>query len=97
MLDHRVVEKMEEAVGQYSVSCKLKNVADQLWWAFTSVYGPNLDNMQHLMWEELVGITSWWDLPWVVGGDFNVVHFPPNRLRAEKFTQAMHNFYAMGY
>lgn len=65
MLDPRVVEKMEEAVGQYSVSCKLKNVADQLRWAFASVYGPNLDNTQHLMWEELAGITSWWDLPWL--------------------------------
>jgi hypothetical protein len=28
ILDKRVVEKLEEAVGNYSVSCKLRDVAD---------------------------------------------------------------------
>ena len=29
MWDRRVVEKVEEAVGHFSVSCKFKNVGDQ--------------------------------------------------------------------
>jgi len=58
----------------------------------SSVYGPNLDSMRHLMWEELAGIFSWWTLPWVLGRDFNVVRFPLERLQAENFTQAMHKF-----
>ena len=29
MWDKRVVEKVEDAVGQFSVSCKFKNVEDQ--------------------------------------------------------------------
>ena len=28
MWDQRLVEKVEEAVGQFSVSCKFKNVGD---------------------------------------------------------------------
>lgn len=60
MWDCRVVEKVEEVVGQYSVSCRFKNVGDQLEWALTSVYGPNLNSMWYLMWEELACIFSWW-------------------------------------
>ena len=33
MWDRRVVEKVEEAVGYFSVSCKFKNAGDQFEWA----------------------------------------------------------------
>jgi exonuclease III len=39
--DKRVVEKLEDAIGYFSVSCKFKNVEDQKVWMFTGVYGPN--------------------------------------------------------
>ena len=42
MWDTRVVNKMEEAVGKFSVSCKFTSVSDQFVWTFTGVYGPNL-------------------------------------------------------
>ena len=37
-----------------------------------------------LMWEELVGLYSWWNLPWCVGGDFNAICFPFERLGGRK-------------
>ena len=43
MWDKRTVEKIYEAVGRFSVSCKFKNVEDQFEWAFTGIYGPNSD------------------------------------------------------
>ena len=43
MWDRKVVEKVEEAVRHFSVSCKFKNVGDQFEWAFIGVYGPNLN------------------------------------------------------
>ena len=43
MRNCRLVEILEEAVGQYSVSCRFKNVRDQFEWAFMGVYGPNSD------------------------------------------------------
>ena len=88
----RVVEKVEEAVGHFSVSCEFKNVGDQFEWAFTSVYGPNLNNRRRLMWEELTGLISWWDLPWCLGGDFNIIRFPSERLGAASFSKAMYRF-----
>ena len=59
MWDRQVVEKVEEAVRHFSVSCKFKNVGDQFEWAFTSVYGPNLNKRRRLMWEELTELISW--------------------------------------
>ena len=42
MWDTRVVNKMEEAVGRFSVSCKFTSASDQFVWTFTGVYSPNL-------------------------------------------------------
>ena len=74
--DCRVVEKVEEVVVHYLVSCMFKNVGDQFEWAFTGVYGPNLSKKRQKMWAELAGLINWWDVPWCLEGDFNVNHFP---------------------
>ena len=37
------MEKLEEAVGDFLVSCRFSNVGDNFEWAFTGVYGPNVD------------------------------------------------------
>ena len=92
MWDRRVVEKVEEVVGHFSVSCKFKNVDDRFEWAFTGVYGPNLNKRRRLMWEELTGLISWWDLPWCLGGDFNIICFPFEILGAASFSRAMYGF-----
>jgi exonuclease III len=60
MWDKRLVEKIEDAVGLYSVFCKFKNVADQKVWMYTGVYGSNVDRERSLMWDELTGIRNWW-------------------------------------
>ena len=58
MWDRRVVEKLDEAVGYYSLSCKFRIVTDQFDWIFTRVYGPNLDSERGFFWEELSGLLS---------------------------------------
>uniref|UniRef100_A0A2N9II99 Uncharacterized protein n=1 Tax=Fagus sylvatica TaxID=28930 RepID=A0A2N9II99_FAGSY len=79
MWDRRVVEKIDSAVGHYSMSCKFQNVLDHKEWAFSGVYGPHIHQERAIMWEELAGVASWWGVPWVIGGDFNVVRFPSER------------------
>ena len=69
------MEKLEEAVGHFSISCKFKNVVDKFEWAFYGVYRPNSDRDRRFLWEELFGLCNWWDVLWCVGGDFNVVRF----------------------
>nr|XP_023925825.1 uncharacterized protein LOC112037243 [Quercus suber] len=90
--DTRVVDKVEEAVGRFTVSCKFKSVVDHFEWAFTGVYGPNLVRERRLLWEELFGLSSWWNVPWCVGGDFNVVRFSSERAGSTVYTAAMREF-----
>ncbi|KAG6669591.1 hypothetical protein CIPAW_01G254900 [Carya illinoinensis] len=52
-----------------------RSVIDGFMWAFAGVYGPNADSDRRLLWDELAGLHSWWDLPWCIGGDFNVTRF----------------------
>ena len=59
MWDTRVVNKVEEAIGRFSVSCRFTSVSDQFVWTFTSVYGPNSVRDKRFLWEELVGLNSW--------------------------------------
>uniref|UniRef100_A0A2N9G614 Uncharacterized protein n=1 Tax=Fagus sylvatica TaxID=28930 RepID=A0A2N9G614_FAGSY len=92
MWDKRVVEKVDEAAGYYSLSCKFRNVLDQFEWSFSGVYGPNLDRERGLLWEELAGLLSWWDVPCCIGGDFNVVRFPSEKSGLVSFNSAMHEF-----
>ena len=59
---------------------------------FTGVYGPNIVRDRGLMWDELAGIHCWWDVPWCLGGDFNVVRFPSERVSASNFSPLMYEF-----
>lgn len=67
----------------------IRNVEDDFIWTFARVYSPNLDNVRRFLWEELVGLISWWDLSWCIGGDFNVTHFPNERLGVARLSPAM--------
>ena len=42
--DKRVYEKVECAIGQFSVNVLLKGVIDDFVWACSGVYGPNDDS-----------------------------------------------------
>ena len=92
MWDRRVVEKVEEAAGYYSLSCKFRNVLDQFEWIFSGVYGPNSDSDRGMLWEELASLVSWWDAPCCIGGDFNAVRFPSEKSGMASFNYAMHEF-----
>ena len=70
----------------------LTHIIDNEVVASAGVYGPNLNKKHRLMWEELTGMISWWDVPWCLGGDFNIIRFPSECLGAASFSRAMNGF-----
>ena len=87
-----MAEIQECAKGQYSISCRFKNVQDHFEWAFSGVYGPNVDADRFILWKELAGVRSWWGVLWCIGGDFNVIRFPSEKLTEGRLTGATMNF-----
>ncbi|KAG2698944.1 hypothetical protein I3760_07G170800 [Carya illinoinensis] len=74
------------------VACSSKCVSDDFLWAFAGVYGPNVDMDRRLLWEELAGVYTWWDLPWCIGGDFNVARFYSEVDGSRRMRPAMEEF-----
>ncbi|KAL6336207.1 hypothetical protein AAG906_011089 [Vitis piasezkii] len=79
-------------VGQFSISCRLRNVEDGLVWIFTRVYGPFTRKERESMWEELGAIRGIWDDPWCLGGDFNVTLSQRERSSQGSLNGAMRRF-----
>lgn len=92
MWDNRVVEKIKEEYGSHSVLCLFQNVEDGIKWAFTGVYGPVNYNLKEKLWDELSAVAFRRDAPWCVGGDFNVIRFPVERLGCNSISRNMRRF-----
>ena len=72
---------LDVEVGQFSISCIFRNVENGLVWLFTGVYGPFFREERDWLWEELEAIRGIWDVPWCLGGDFNITLFQGERSR----------------
>ncbi|RVW38172.1 LINE-1 retrotransposable element ORF2 protein [Vitis vinifera] len=65
--DKRTLEILEMEMGQFTISCRLRNVEDGKTWIFTGVYGPFSKEDRDTFWGELGAIRGIWDDPWCVG------------------------------
>jgi hypothetical protein len=90
--DRRVVEKIEECVGDFSIVCSFRSVNDNFEWAFAGVYGPNVNNDRRKLWDELARLISWWDLPWCIGSDFNISRYPNERSSESRLSPTLLKF-----
>ena len=45
------------------------------------------------MWDELVGILHYWNVPWCYMGNFNTVRFPSEQMDVSRLTLAMEKFF----
>ena len=79
--DKRTLEIMDWEEGQFSLSCRFKNVDNGMVWVFTGVYGPFTKEEREWLWEEIGAIRGLWEDPWCVGGDFNITLFQRERSR----------------
>lgn len=69
-----MVEHCGASMGSsdYLVSCFFKNVEDGFVWAFVGIYGQNTDSCKRLLWDAIVGLYSWLEVPRFIGGNSNV-------------------------
>lgn len=56
------------------------------------MYGPNSGTRRVNFWEELDFIVDSWDGPWCVGGKWNVIRFPSEKLGGCRITPNMQQF-----
>jgi hypothetical protein len=61
--DKQSLEKIDEALGLFTASCKFRCVSSRFEWAFTGVYGPHDAFTRRIFWEEMSSVESWWDVP----------------------------------
>ncbi|RVW20243.1 hypothetical protein CK203_110271 [Vitis vinifera] len=62
--DKRSLEVVDWKEGQYSLSCRFKNVEDGVVWVFTGVYDTFTKEEREGLWEELGAVRGIWDEPW---------------------------------
>ena len=79
--DKRTLEILEWEEGQFSLSCRFRNVENGTVWVFTRVYGPFTKEERECLWEEIGAIRGLWEDPWCVGGDYNITLFQRERSR----------------
>ncbi|RVW51618.1 hypothetical protein CK203_066866 [Vitis vinifera] len=90
--DKRSLEILNWEEGQFSISCRFRNVGDGGIWVFTGVYGPFSREERESLWEEIGAIRGLWEEPWCLGGDFNTILYHSERSRNGKITSAMRRF-----
>jgi hypothetical protein len=81
------------SVWEFSLAVTFRNVEDHFTWDFVGVYGPNSNKDRRLFWDELVGMLSCWNLPWCIGGAFNVTRFPCERSVEARLCPTMVEFF----
>lgn len=60
--------------------------------AISSVYGSCDDSRRGDFWNKIWGISHWVDRPWLIGGDFNVIHFCGERMGLELYLDCVLKF-----
>ena len=69
------IENIED--GDYHIKFLIKNKVDGFRWALLSVYGAaQEEHKEHFLSELVRACTSCGDLPFLVGGDFNIIRNP---------------------
>ena len=51
--DKMTLEVLEMEMGQFSISCRLRNIEDEIVWIFTGVHGSFSKKEREILWEEL--------------------------------------------
>jgi hypothetical protein len=73
------LEIINQFLLTFSITLIFKNKTSGYVWMYSTIYGSTINSQRNIFWQELSHIRSISNLPWLIGGDFNVV-----RYRSEK-------------
>ena len=90
--DKRSLDLLEWEEGQFSLSCRFRNVDNGVVWVFMGVYGPFTRVDRECLWEEIGAIRGIWEGPWCLRGDFNIILSQSERSRQGRITSIMRRF-----
>ncbi|RVW47792.1 hypothetical protein CK203_091735 [Vitis vinifera] len=62
--DRRSLDMLDWEEGQFTLSCRFRNVENGTVWVFTGVYGPFSKVERDALWEEFGAIRGLWEDPW---------------------------------
>ena len=92
MWDVRVFRGIEFLLGSFSVSVLFCPVGDAVEWWFSGVYGPCRARDRKELWEELAGLFGLCGDRGCLGGNFNVVRYPSEKIGGGSVTRSMKDF-----
>ncbi|XP_026438519.1 uncharacterized protein LOC113337042 [Papaver somniferum] len=79
-----------EVISSLEGQCRF--LSSNFYWFLTGVYGPNRVNERKHFWRELHYIGGLWQIPWVFGGDFNVIRRIEGTTTNRRTTRSMRKF-----
>ncbi|RVX15951.1 Auxilin-related protein 1 [Vitis vinifera] len=65
--DKRTLEILDWEEGQFSLSCRFRNVENGTVWVFTELMDLSLKEERECLWEEIGAIRGLWEDPWADG------------------------------
>ena len=89
--DNRFATKVDSIHGIFSVFVLLDIRGRGQWW-ISSVYGPNSPRLRSMLWDELGFLCGFCGSHWCMGGDFNVIRSPAEKLNGNRLTSSMKEF-----
>lgn len=92
MWDTQSVAVLNSWKGDFSLSVLVEDLRNSAKWLLTSLYGPNSSEKRKEFWNELDMIRRRWNGPWCIGGDWNIIRFPSEKLGGTRISADMRLF-----
>lgn len=77
--EYKLYEVLDTWALEFTLTVIVKPKANDWIQKFTTTYEPNQRDRKGALWDEIMEISCRNELPWVIGGDFNVVRYVKER------------------
>lgn len=74
------MRSMDNWVGEFYASVLFQDLEDNVDCVIIVVYGSNVNQRRPYFWKELDSVRDGWNGAWCIGGDFNAIRFPEDKL-----------------